>query len=180
MMPNTPELTPKDSKDWTWTLSRACPDCGFDASVVDPAQVPSLIEELTAPWAEVLARPEPGARPSFAVWSPLEYACHVRDVCDLFASRTALMRHRDNPTFLNWDQDDTAREDRYAAQDPKVVAGQLASAAYRWAQEYAGCSPQERGRTGMRSNGSPFTIATLGAYGCHDLAHHLWDVGAER
>lgn len=71
-----------------------------------------------------------------------------------------MRRHRDNPTFPNWDQDDTAREDRYAAQDPKVVAGQLAAAAHRWALEYAGCSPAERGRTGMRSNGSPFTIAT--------------------
>ncbi|HET6968280.1 MAG TPA: DinB family protein, partial [Ornithinibacter sp.] len=30
---------------------------------------------------------------------------------------------------------------------------------------------------GHRSDGSEFTVLTLGQYGLHDLAHHLWDVG---
>ena len=30
---------------------------------------------------------------------------------------------------------------------------------------------------GVRSNGSEFTVLTLGQYGLHDLRHHLWDVG---
>jgi hypothetical protein len=33
-------------------------------------------------------------------------------------------------------------------------------------------------RRGLRSNGSQFTVLTLGQYFLHDLAHHLVDVGA--
>ncbi len=31
---------------------------------------------------------------------------------------------------------------------------------------------------GTRSNGSKFTVATLGIYLVHDIEHHLHDVGA--
>ena len=34
------------------------------------------------------------------------------------------------------------------------------------------------GRTGLRSDGSEFTVLTLGQYFLHDLAHHLVDVRA--
>jgi hypothetical protein len=30
---------------------------------------------------------------------------------------------------------------------------------------------------GLRSDGSEFTVLTLGQYALHDLVHHLWDVG---
>ena len=33
-------------------------------------------------------------------------------------------------------------------------------------------------RTGLRSDGSEFTVLTLGQYFLHDLAHHLVDVRA--
>jgi hypothetical protein len=32
------------------------------------------------------------------------------------------------------------------------------------------------GRIGLRSNGSRFTVATLGQYFVHDVVHHLADV----
>ncbi len=52
------------------------------------------------------------------MWSPLEYACHVRDVHLLFAERVRLMLEQDGPTFDNWDQDVTAVESAYGSQDP--------------------------------------------------------------
>ena len=66
-------------------------------------------------------------RPRPDVWSPLEYACHVRDVFRLFDQRLGLMLAEDDPQFANWDQDDTAVDDRYGEQDPAVVAGELAA-----------------------------------------------------
>ncbi len=51
------------------------------------------------------------------MWSPLEYACHVRDVFPLFDERLVLMLAQDGPQYANWDQDATAVE-RYAEQDP--------------------------------------------------------------
>jgi len=167
-----------DDKDWTWTLDRSCPDCGFDAAAVPPADVARLVTAYTDPWSDVLSREEVATRPDPSSWSPLEYACHVRDVCDLFADRVRLMLDEDGARFANWDQDATAVERRYAEQDPGAVATDLTTAAARLAQAYAGLSGPEWERRGVRSDGSEFTVLSLGRYGLHDLAHHLWDVRA--
>ncbi|WP_353952108.1 DinB family protein [Knoellia sp. S7-12] len=167
-----------DDKDWTWTLERECPDCGFDAGAVGGAEIASLVMAYTTPWKDVLARPDAAIRPEPTTWSPLEYACHVRDVCDLFAARVQLMRDEDGARFANWDQDVTAVQSRYAEQSPAVVAVEIPVAAARLSEAYAGLSGSEWERRGLRSNGSEFTVLTLGRYGLHDLAHHLWDVRA--
>ena len=73
--------------------------------------------------ADARTRPEPGK------WSPLEYACHVRDVLRLYDQRLELMLSQDDPLFPNWDQDETAVADRYAEQDPAEVAAALRQAA---------------------------------------------------
>ncbi len=39
-MPERSEIVP-DTKDWTWVLERACPECGFDATDFSPHQVAS-------------------------------------------------------------------------------------------------------------------------------------------
>ena len=172
-MPITP-----DDKDWTWVLERTCPECGFNAGDVDPREVGALVRENAAVWAEILARPAPiDQRPADDRWSALEYACHVRDVCRLFEQRLTLMLTRDAPTFANWDQDETAVVEGYGEQDPPVVAREVAAAAASFAGAYAAVPADAWERTGHRSDGSQFTVLTLGQYGLHDLAHHLWDVG---
>lgn len=171
------EIVP-DGKDWTWTLERACPDCGFDAAAVGGAEIASLVTAYTTPWTDVLARPDTATRPDPSTWSPLEYGCHLRDVCDLFADRVQLMLDEDGARFANWDQDVTAVESRYAAQSPNAVASEIPVAAARLSAAYAGVSGADWDRRGLRSNGSEFTVLTLGRYGLHDLAHHLWDVRA--
>ena len=95
---------PADTKDWTWVLARACPECGFDATTVDRTAVARLIRENATRWQELLRRPvDLAARPSDDRWSPLEYACHVRDVYVLYDERLHLMLDEDDPTFRNWD-----------------------------------------------------------------------------
>ena len=85
----------------------------------------------------------------------------------------------DAPTFDNWDQDETAVADRYGEQDPATVAGEVTSAGASFARAYAQVPDDGWERTGIRSNGSEFTVLTLGQYGLHDLRHHLWDVGVD-
>lgn len=171
-------ITP-DDKDWTWTLRERCPDCGFAAGDVPAGDVAGRIEAFTAPWPAVLARADVVARPAPATWSPLEYACHVRDVCRLFEQRLRLMLTEATPTFDDWNQDATAVAERYGEQDPARVARELASAGASFAAAYAAVPDDAWGRAGIRSNGSRFTVLTLGQYGLHDLRHHLWDVGAD-
>ncbi|MBM6401712.1 DinB family protein [Phycicoccus sonneratiae] len=169
-----------DTKDWTWVLERPCPDCGFEASAVRAEDVSRLVTEVTDPWPEVLARPDAAVRPHPGTWSPLEYACHVRDVCRLFDERLHLLLTEDDPTFANWDQDETATADRYGEQEPHVVGREVVEAAGVLAARFAGVEGPWWERTATRSDGSRFTALTLGRYGLHDLAHHLHDVGAAR
>ncbi len=174
---DTPLAPQPDEKDWTFVLDRPCPECGYVAADVDVQQLPELVRAAAAPWADVLVRPDVAARPEPQVWSPLEYGCHVRDVLRVFAGRVELMRSQDNPRFPNWDQDATAVEDRYWEQQPSAVAAELAAAAELNATAWAGVTAAEWTRPGTRSNGSRFTLESLGRYQLHDLRHHLADVG---
>ena len=67
----------------------------FASGEVDVHELPELVRAAAAPWREVLARPDVAVRPDPVVWSPLEYACHVRDVLRLFAERATLIRSED-------------------------------------------------------------------------------------
>lgn len=174
----SPQVPEPDDKDWTFVLERPCPECGYLAADVDAHDLPALVRAAAEPWPAVLARPDAAVRPEPAVWSPLEYGCHVRDVLVIFTARAALIRAEDNPLFPNWDQDATAIDERYWAQDPAVVAAQLAAAAEANAAGWAAVAEAEWTRPGTRSNGSEFTLDTLGRYMLHDLVHHLRDVGA--
>jgi hypothetical protein len=174
--PGDPAIAP-DDKDWTWTLRERCPDCGFTAGDVPAEEISGLVSAFTDPWPAVLTRPDAGRRPAPSRWSPLEYACHVRDVCRLFEERLHLVLTHDAPAFANWDQDETAVADRYGEQDPATVAGELTASGTSFAAAYARVPADAWGRTGLRSDGSEFTVLTLGQYGLHDLRHHLWDVG---
>jgi hypothetical protein len=168
---------PGDSKDWTWVLERPCPECGVDPGSVDVTEVPAIVRANAAAWQDVLARPDVRERPRPDVWSPLEYACHVRDVFRLFDARLHLMLDEDDPLFANWDQDETAVADRYGEQDPAVVAGELAAAGDQVANSFAAVVGEQWERQGRRSDGAVFTVRSFARYFVHDPLHHLHDVG---
>jgi hypothetical protein len=171
----TAEITP-DTKDWTWVLDRPCPDCGFDPGAVDRVAFGDAIRDNTDFWVSALASPRAGERPGPTVWSPTEYACHVRDVHRVFLGRVEQMLAEDDPEFANWDQDETARAERYDEQQAADVVPDLVAAADAVADAYDRVADDAWGRRGRRSNGSVFTVETLGSYHLHDLVHHRWDV----
>lgn len=172
-------MTP-DNKDWTWVLDRPCPECGLDTAALRGTDVGSMIRENAAAWQQVLER---GAsvreRPSADVWSPLEYACHVRDVFRLFDQRLRLMLTEDDPLFANWDQDATAVEQRYGEQEPSRVAEELGEAAAILAERFDSVTGEQWQRPGRRSDGAHFTVESFARYLVHDLVHHLHDVAGE-
>jgi hypothetical protein len=187
-MQEDPEITPSqvgpdtitpDTKDWTWVLEQPCPECGFDSRAVAGPEIGDRVRVNAAVWQQVLGRADVTTRPAPGVWSPLEYACHVVDVHRVFEARAALMLAEDDPLFENWDQDATALADRYDLQDPQVVAVELTEAADSTADLFDSVADDQWDRSGRRSNGSEFTVLTLGQYGLHDLRHHLWDVGVD-
>jgi len=165
-----------DVKDWTWVLSKQCPDCGFDASSITLIDLPGLIDGVIAKFADRLGEEDAARRPTPQVWSPLEYACHVRDVCGMFAGRLGRMLDGHDPLFANWDQDATAIEQRYWDQDPAVVLTQLRPAAASIGAGFASVPVEQQQRRGRRSDGAVFTVDTLGRYFVHDLVHHARDI----
>jgi hypothetical protein len=171
-----------DDKDWTWVLERPCPECGFDAAAVAPASVAPLLRANAAAWQLVLRQPDDVVRrrPADDRWSPLEYACHVRDVCRLYEHRLDLMLRQDDPLYPNWDQDVAAVEARYDEQDPVVVSAEVGRAAAALAEAFDGVQGDQWLRPGRRSDGARFTIAGFSRYLLHDPVHHLYDVTGQR
>jgi hypothetical protein len=165
-----------DTKDWTWVIRQPCPECGFEPDAVERSEIPGRARRYAAVLTAALERDDATVRSDPAVWSAAEYACHVRDVCELFAHRLHRMLAEDDPLFDNWNQDVTALEKRYWEQAPSGVAGQLTAGADGIADAFAGVEADQWKRPGRRSDGSVFTVDTFARYFLHDLAHHAWDV----
>ncbi|HET7304042.1 MAG TPA: DinB family protein [Segeticoccus sp.] len=177
-LPRDPGPATADSSDWTWVLTRPCPDCGFDASRLRPPEVPGILRDAEPRFGAVLERPDVRERPSAGTWSPLEYCCHVRDVCTVMTGRLeqilagggALVR------FADWDQDEAERARQYWRAEPEQVGPQLAARLDRAADRYAVPTGGQWAWPALRSNGSRFTAETLAQYFLHEVTHHLWDV----
>ena len=168
-----------DTKDWTWVLREPCPECGMTAGDISLADVAPRVRASVPRWQAVLARPDVRDRPDESTWSPLEYACHVRDVCHLFDERLVLMLERDDPVFANWDQDVTAVEERYGEQDPGQVADELAAEAEAIAARFAAVRRDQwrpvrpaQQRVGLHGHHASRSTS------CTTCVHHEHDVGA--
>ncbi|HXR22842.1 MAG TPA: DinB family protein, partial [Acidimicrobiales bacterium] len=146
-----------DTKDWTWVLSRPCPDCGFDASKFPSRGVSEELQQRSAAWRPLLARPDAVERPKPTTWSTLEYGCHVRDVFRIFDVRLVRMLQEDDPLFENWDQDATALAGRYGEQQPGRVADELEEAGANLADRLDQVGGDDWSRPGRRSDGATFT-----------------------
>jgi hypothetical protein len=168
-------ITP-DTKDWTWVLNQPCPECGFDSRTITGRDVPALLRVNVAEWPAVLADPAVRGRRRPDAWSPLEYACHVRDVFRIYTYRLGLILTEDDPLFPNWDQDETAVAERYGEQEPETVSAELVAAGEALAAAFEAVPDDAWQRTGNRSDGAHFTVETFARYFVHDPIHHLHDV----
>ena len=160
-----------------------CSECQFDAASV--ADVPGEIDALGRKFAAPLTRFLPGedgpalvrARPDPDTWSPLEYACHVRDVLTLFDARTRAMVAEPGVTFDEWDHDAAVTDDAYNDEDPADVAAAIAAATSGYAGTLRGLGPDDWQATGTRADGETFTVDSLARYGLHEAKHHQLDIG---
>ena len=165
-----------DTKSWAWVLERPCPDCAYDASTVVLRDMGMTIRDTASQWEVILLHPGATKRPVENVWSPSEYGCHVRDVMRMADFRLELMTTEDDPMFTNWNQDETAVAERYDLQDPLIVRRELAIAGDLLAERFDGITAGQWSRSGLRSDGTRFTVESFSRYFLHDPIHHLWDV----
>ena len=158
----------------------ACGECGFDYFTLPRlALAPSIAlggtqhaARLAAPVTALTARPAPG------VWSPLEYACHVRDVLGVQRERMLRAASEEQPVFAPMDRERLVQERAYNNQDPAEVALALLTAAVDLAEHVNGMGDREWARTGVYN--FPETavrdVDWMVRHTLHELTHHLMDV----
>jgi hypothetical protein len=168
-------------RDWVRVVAaERCPECGLAASEIGTAELASRFADEAGAWGRLLGGAGPEVlrgRPSTAVWSPLEYAAHVRDVMREFAGRIDRVLHESHPRFGWWDHEAAVLEEDYNGQDPAAVAEGIRANAALMAAALAAAPPDGWSRTGERRDGEVFTAAGLGRFALHEVHHHRRDAG---
>lgn len=167
-----------------------CAECGFEydltradtvgAEIVQGARL--LGQLITDPEAAVRSRQEP------ATWSPLEYACHVRDVLLVQRERVLLARRRDTPPLEPMGRDERADHDGYLEQAPEFggesgqggecdVARQLGDVARLFANVLSRLDNEDWQRTVIYNYPTPAerSLAWVAVHTLHEVEHHLLD-----
>lgn len=157
-------------------MSDDCGECGF---VFNLAESPLSGEAVTAGIRQVAELLTNGAdvrsRRAATTWSPLEYACHLRDVMLVQRERVLLARRVDGAQALNMGRDERAEFDGYAEQDPADVARQLIDATSMYVRVIGRLSPADWDRTLVHGpSARPLRWTVAQAH--HEVQHHLLDI----
>jgi hypothetical protein len=159
---------------------KPCLECGFEYRL-DEAQsagtaimngAVELASLVSDDRAEVLARREP------QTWSPLEYACHVRDVLIVQRERVLMARRQERPSFDPMGRDERVDHDGYSRQRPADVARQLADAALLFENVLSRLGNADWERTVMYNylKLSERSLRWVAMHTLHEVSHHLGDV----
>jgi hypothetical protein len=171
-MSDTPTSTPE-----------SCPVCGFVWASVPREEVGPRVVAATAEAGE-LVRTAPaervGARPAPQVWSPLEYAAHLRDVLYNIRDRVIVGLAEDTPTFKPMYRDVRVEAGLYEGEAPAVVADELERAGALFARTIEALDDVQLGRPCFYTSQSPYpcTLLWLGQQAVHESEHHGSDIAA--
>jgi hypothetical protein len=161
-----------------------CDVCGFEYGSVPQDDVVPVLRAAVRRYADHLAAhtgDDLRRRPSPAVWSALEYACHVRDVLLVMRERfLQVLREPTPPAFTPMGRDERVEHDRYREQDPADVARQLLDAAAMLTFVFEGMDDQQWARACIYGYPEPAerTLAWVAQQTVHEADHHLADLVA--
>jgi hypothetical protein len=113
-----------------------------------------------------------------AVWSALEYACHVRDVFLVERDRAVLAQVKDRPGLAPMSRDERVSICRYDSQSPADVLDQLAMTSELLALVLEGLTPAGWARELTYNYPGPEVrdLAWVGRHTVHEGTHHLYDI----
>lgn len=173
-MAHEPAPVAGETVDWSFVVDDGCTQCAYSPHPDEETSV--RLRAAVRRWQVVLARPDVRDRPDPAVWSPLEYACHVSDMLRLLNERVDQMMAVNTPHFANWDQDQVAVERRYFWADPNATEANMVHQSHAVLLALSRVKGELWTRSGQRSDGVEFTISSLCRFVVHDVEHHLHDV----
>jgi hypothetical protein len=157
-----------------------CRTCGFTYAVGRVEIVPWLRSDADAFVAKLAAIDESRVRvrPEPETWSPLEYACHLRDMLRVQTERIELAQREVDPVFVPMGRDQRVVDDRYNEQDPALVANELLAATEALASLLEGLDDDGWARTGVYNypEPAPRTVEWIAIHTNHELLHHRGDI----
>ena len=158
-----------------------CPTCRLAYAHLGFDRCLALVGESTTALAALLPTVGDEAlrrRPRPEVWSPVEYACHVRDVLLTFAVRVHRGVVEDRPVLDPMYADWRAQRFGYARTGLDVLSAELAPAAAGFADEVRAVPDDAWDRTVVRRPEEERTVRWLVRQAAHECVHHLADVTA--
>ncbi|TQM79135.1 DinB family protein [Saccharothrix saharensis] len=158
-----------------------CGECDFtydpaDASAAGPTIRDGVVEVVSVlrrrAGDDLRTRRRPG------VWSPLEYACHLRDVLLVQRERVLAVRRTERPVFAPMGRDERVDHEGYAEQDLDDVLRQLGDAAGLFGNVLARLDPGDWDRDLVYPYPGPTTrtLAWMAVHTVHEVRHHLRDI----
>jgi hypothetical protein len=158
-----------------------CDECGYDYDEISRDRIATALLALGPRHQSSLTGQDARrlrARPRPDVWSPLEYACHVRDVLKVQRERIRLALAEDQPAFAPMRREERVIEDRYNEQDPADVIKELVDAAAALAHVLETLDEEGWRRTGIYNfpTTQVRTVEWIGRHTLHEGRHHLWDI----
>jgi S-DNA-T family DNA segregation ATPase FtsK/SpoIIIE len=158
-----------------------CPECRYSYGALGRPEIAAALRGQALHYAQILDDGDGvrlRAHPRPAVWSALEYACHVRDVHRVQRDRVLLTATGDRPSFASMRGEERVLEERYNAQDPLVVAAEITAAADALARTLEALDETGWGRTGIYHwpTTEVRTVDWIGRHTVHESVHHLHDI----
>jgi len=157
-----------------------CDECGFEYDLDLAPSAGRMIVERVVELCGLIGNGsvDVSRRRDPAVWSPLEYACHVRDVLLVQRERVLAARRFERPSFDPMGRDERVQHDGYADQHPADVVRQLTDAASLFANVLSRLGPTDWDRTVMYNYPSRFerSLRWVAVHTIHEVQHHLLDV----
>lgn len=158
-----------------------CAKCGFTYAIGRAEITPWMRSDARA-FVDKVARFDDEAvrkRPAPEVWSPLEYACHVRDMLGVQTERVHVAQREVDPVFVPMGREERVVEHRYNEQDPAEVAAALLASADALTAFLDGLDDAGWMRTGLYNYPEPAlrTVEWIAIHTTHELLHHRGDLG---
>jgi hypothetical protein len=168
---------------WQWhrIQTEACPQCGDNPAALPVESLGPLAVERAAAWRDFLEHaddayvrhiPEPG------VFSPLQYAAHVRDILRVYTERIVLGLEQDAPTVPIFQPPQEVWEE-YNRSDVNELAADIEARARRLEEVGANMDQAAWSRIVVNDRGVygvyTFTLAGLARNAVHEAHHHLLD-----
>jgi len=158
-----------------------CGECGFVYGDLPRVEVSSALAEVAEQYVARLTSSSGDAlrrRPAPEVWSPLEYAAHVRDVLEVQRERVMVALLHDAPTFEPMGREERVVEWRYNEQDPLDVAREMRRNATDLATVLDSLDDAGWSRIGIYNwpERAERDVAWIGRHTVHEQVHHLFDI----